>query len=596
MSEPDISPLARRLAEENNVEWRGLHGSGGGGKVVERDVLEYLARVMAGDEDLDPTPEPLPEGMTAWPEDDLAGFQREARAADRGSELDDIQRELSASDRSYEAGSGVEPPFAAAAEGPQAAADLEEISEDIFLFDDDDGGAEERDALDFGAASRAPIDDLDDGLLVAGDDDDDDAEVEEAEEDLLWSGASAASQPDTLPDIFAAESEPSVADAPEDAVDEASLDLFAEPGATTAPRGSTELDIPSFDELDMSADASATAESAEAVEPDEAQVGVSVPAGAAADAVIDATGAGPDSDEGPDDGSEARPEEFDEPAHVGWTAPYASDGGRDLGEPHHRESVGDVDVTQGDRDLDGPAADGTFETAPEPSDAVASAGAEAAALHAADVEAESADEVADVEPWIAPVAMGGVVVEEGSSGLVEPHAVPLVRYGSMLRRHLDLTSLASAQLAVSQEFGEEDPLPPTAFLVRAAAKAMADGGWEGRTLLAAFTDDGLHLSDVGSVARGAFRSLIDAVRGDRGEDVPAEGAALVIADMSGLDVDEAVLNVGAPVLTLGRILYDNQRGSYRSTLTISGDVPPERGARLLAKAAELLDTPIRLVL
>jgi hypothetical protein len=66
--DPDIAPLARRLAEENNVDWRRLAGSGTDGRIVERDVLDFLARVMAGEEDTDPTPEPLPEGVEAWPD------------------------------------------------------------------------------------------------------------------------------------------------------------------------------------------------------------------------------------------------------------------------------------------------------------------------------------------------------------------------------------------------------------------------------------------------------------------------------------------------------------------------------------------------
>jgi hypothetical protein len=66
----DIAPLAQRLAEENNVDWRSLEGSGENGRIVERDVLEYLARVMAGEEATDPTPEPLPEGMEAWLDDE----------------------------------------------------------------------------------------------------------------------------------------------------------------------------------------------------------------------------------------------------------------------------------------------------------------------------------------------------------------------------------------------------------------------------------------------------------------------------------------------------------------------------------------------
>ena len=68
-AEPAISPLARRLAEENNVDWRVLAGSSAGGAVNERDVLDYLEAVMLGQKPLNPTPEPLPEGLGAWPEE-----------------------------------------------------------------------------------------------------------------------------------------------------------------------------------------------------------------------------------------------------------------------------------------------------------------------------------------------------------------------------------------------------------------------------------------------------------------------------------------------------------------------------------------------
>ena len=61
-------------------------------------------------------------------------------------------------------------------------------------------------------------------------------------------------------------------------------------------------------------------------------------------------------------------------------------------------------------------------------------------------------------------------------------------------------------------------------------------------------------------------------------------------------IDEVVLDVDLPVVSLGRILYDNQRGGYRSTLTLAGDLPAEAGARLLSRVAELLDSPVRLVM
>ncbi|MGQ9511296.1 MAG: E3 binding domain-containing protein, partial [Thermaceae bacterium] len=60
MEEPKITPLARRLAEENGIDWRKLQGSGPDGAIVERDVLAFLAKVMAGEVDLPPAPEPPP--------------------------------------------------------------------------------------------------------------------------------------------------------------------------------------------------------------------------------------------------------------------------------------------------------------------------------------------------------------------------------------------------------------------------------------------------------------------------------------------------------------------------------------------------------
>lgn len=80
MSKPNIAPLAKQLAEENNVDWQTIQGSGPAGRIVEKDVLTYLARVMAGDEDLNPTAEPVPEGMGAWPEEDVKSFGSQALA------------------------------------------------------------------------------------------------------------------------------------------------------------------------------------------------------------------------------------------------------------------------------------------------------------------------------------------------------------------------------------------------------------------------------------------------------------------------------------------------------------------------------------
>ncbi|GIW33725.1 E3 binding domain-containing protein [Meiothermus sp.] len=57
MSEVKITPLARRLAEENGIDWRQIKGTGPDGTVVERDILAFLAKVMAGEVNLPPAPE-----------------------------------------------------------------------------------------------------------------------------------------------------------------------------------------------------------------------------------------------------------------------------------------------------------------------------------------------------------------------------------------------------------------------------------------------------------------------------------------------------------------------------------------------------------
>jgi e3 binding domain len=52
MDNVKISPLAKRLAEENSIDWRLISGTGPEGRVIERDILNYLAKIMSGDADL----------------------------------------------------------------------------------------------------------------------------------------------------------------------------------------------------------------------------------------------------------------------------------------------------------------------------------------------------------------------------------------------------------------------------------------------------------------------------------------------------------------------------------------------------------------
>ncbi len=94
-----IAPLARILAEANGIEWQRLQGSGEGGTIVEQDILNYLTRIMSGEEEppstpVDATPEgwtgdeQLPPGMfsadmlsQAGVDSDIAAFVEQSRPA-----------------------------------------------------------------------------------------------------------------------------------------------------------------------------------------------------------------------------------------------------------------------------------------------------------------------------------------------------------------------------------------------------------------------------------------------------------------------------------------------------------------------------------
>jgi hypothetical protein len=598
VSQPEISPLARRLAEENNVDWRDLHGSGAGGKVVERDVLEFLARVMAGEEDLDPTPEPVPEGMEAWPEEDTHSFQQQMRDSSKGVGLEEIQQELSASDRLAE---GVSEPDTAPLQAVPSAYDsgadavTDDISEDIFLFDDEEDaestigwpGGVSAEGSGWEGVPPETDGEPEDELLVAGEDSGgwngglagDALDTEEAE--ALWSGSTPVGTPDSLPDVFRDE-EP----APEPRQDVGGEALFDEDATLPADDGGGALEMPPLGDLDLGGAASATERFDDlrgASEEDE-----SFAAGFQA---------------GFGSGYEHTPEAQE---------PFASDG---YGEEPLGATAADADdgsaaiaaeaVTNGGATPDEPPSAETGE-AEATSDAWISermfeparttelgAELETAAEQLSDRpvgEASAADETA------LPPLSGGMSAE--SAGTV-PSELPLVSYGTLLRRHLDVTALAGAQLAVGLELGESEPLPPGPFLLRAAAKAVAEGGWGDGPVAAVGWDERGQLR-VARIGGAVERPFIDLAH-DLGAALSAassdtSGVSLAVVDMSSLDVDEAVLNVDAPLLTLGRILYDNQRGSYRSTLSLAGDVPPERGARLLARVAELLDAPVRLLL
>ena len=470
MDHSEIAPLAKRLAEENNVDWRRLNGTGHGGQVVERDVLEYLARVMAGDEAVDPTPEPVPEGMAAWPEADVRA------GADAQAEVDPTST----------------------------------IEDDIFIFDD------------------ASSDDAPRGVVS-----------DTREPAPLWTDDEAlvdTSVPSTTTQRF-------------DLDDDDAEGL---------------LDVADDEEdHDVDVDDAPTAFGDEPWPRHGGELGDAFGAGADEDAAIDAQRSR---------GSLALGPELELDGDDAAAGPTLEQGGmRELPDLFMDDAV----AAQGDAD-----AASTDDDTPVFGDEAA----------VAPSVAPSGDAAVAVPPVAEPV--------EPAANLT---ALPLMRYPHVWRRQIDLSALVAAQADLAAEIGRDEPIALQAFLVRAASKALVGASWGGAIAVARVAAEGVRVCQVD--AAGDFADTVAALdvalapsASDEAGGATSDGVALVIADLSDYGVDDAALELDAPVLTLGRVLIDNQSGARRASLALSGEAAKGLdAARLLARVADLLERPVRLV-
>ena len=554
--EPEISPLAKRLAESNNVDWRALRGSGSNGRIIEKDVLDHLAAVMMGDEELNPTAEPLPEGMEAWPEADVASYRTPSAHA-ASSPLNDADDGFLLDTDEPDEGSGsfgtLDRPSAGSSGGVYDAglggAGLSgEGSDDLFALEDELGAGGDpafKDPAFKDSAFKDP-----------------------AFEDDAFYGLVFADEPEAASDSFGLELDAGRSDpggAPENALlDAADLEI----GGFSDGSGEERHDGLTFAE-NAALEASAWDEGEpelllddDPVPPYAKELEVALFDEGVAEARV----------------VEAREESSDEPAD-GPSDAFA-DG------VLSEASSGDADEAPDARALDGSTDLPTG--ALERDSLVGAAGADSR-LGVYDAQPQRAEssrgqsENSADEPEL--VALGAATAPSP--------ALPLVSYGLLLRRHLDLHDLMDAQQALEREMGGAASLG--LLLARAAAKALQSAplgaGGEG-VALARLESDAVKLVALPNAAQRSLRELIE---GGAASEAAGGAPALAVVDLSDAGVDEAVLNLGCPVLTLGRVLYDSEAGGHHSTLSLSGEVGLERGARLLAAVAELLASPVRLV-
>lgn len=139
MSDVKITPLARRLAEENGIDWKQMSGSNPDGTIVERDVLAFLARVMAGEVDLPGSPDPEPMGSMPMP-DAIPDFSQVQAALERqGVSLGDVVPKVAAPSVQTEEIPDLDLDFDLDLDEPMALPDLEEpifAAEPAFAADE----------------------------------------------------------------------------------------------------------------------------------------------------------------------------------------------------------------------------------------------------------------------------------------------------------------------------------------------------------------------------------------------------------------------------------------------------------------------------
>ena len=596
--ESSISPLAKRLAEENNVSWHLLEGSGPSGRVVERDVLEYLARVMSGEAATDPVAEPLPEGVDTRPEDidvlDTVNHLGEQNVTTE-DEFGEALLELDAFEDALEF-----PPVDGARAGSvEPEEDLTEfnfteaLSDDIFVTDEleDDFGAGYKNTHDMDVDGEGVYSSnvYEAGTHKVGVHEADAYKMDNLPEEMLFGDESTgtrfgASAKTPAGDFGAFESE--------DAEEDASTDAFDVGGLEAEPLEAEAFDAGAFDDA---------AFEPELFEPETHVPNIS-PSEADADVFLFDAPPAPDAsfsrdasfikDKGNPDSSEARAfgGESDE---VGNEEAFGAEDASEAQEDDVFEFEGLAGASEAYSETSGGSAPGSQEAArafmpeldPKLDDRAASTEDELDFSGRAEAASPTSD---SAPPAPAPSKADGL-----------PNGVPVAPY-VLLRRHLDLAALLEAQQAVGLEVNKE--VPPTAFLLRAALKALhrvplaasSAEPSEAAVALAVVSADALRVKIVPDVDASfvTLLEMVDTTQQDAAQedDVPAD---LIVTDMSRYSLDEVMLNLSAPVLTLSHM---GNAEDARGVLSLSGDVAPGWGAEFLTSVAELLASPVRLLL
>ncbi len=550
MDDVKISPLAKRLAEENSIDWRVIHGTGPEGRVIERDILTYLAKVMSGEAELPKQPdvsEPPPLAgvpeMGMMPALDSMGLSgASATLAREGVDLSSMLSDPVFNTPSVPATPSAPAFNAATSSAPMVVSeqadtdDLGDLDDAIFDLDlsdlsDEPVTASATDSMAFDVPPPVQAESFVDADATAAQSD--------FEPELIVTDAAPVKSPalETMPPL---ESSPSVPD---------SFDLGFNP-QVNQPALDLSLDAHSDLSLDTHSDLSPDTPSLDAVPSLDSDLVAPVMDFSLTSAVEDAPA-------------------FD----LTLTA-----------EPDHMpEAVSSMPEPQ-ISDLSGPdftpsqASDAqSFLTAPSTPVVEPIA---PAAEPVASVPMTPAPEVA-LTAAVAAASLTPAATEPSTaaSGVAASSAVARDFFKvSVLRRSFRAQALQDAAKQLEHTLGHA---PVAAFLARASGRAQYSGS------LALGRLDGEHLSSaIMPPLEGSFRELTRAVSNAF---FGGSSADLTVLDASDLGVDDLVLPAAGALLSLGRT-HDGL-----ATLTLSGTFNPTTGAAFLERVAALLENPVGLL-
>ena len=538
MDDVKISPLAKRLAEENSIDWRVIHGTGPEGRVIERDILTYLAKVMSGEAELPRQPDvsepPAPAGMPdmgMMPALDSMGLSgASATLAREGVDLSSMLSDPVFNTPSTPATPSVPAFSAAMSSAPMVVSeqadtdDLGDLDDAIFDLDLSDFADEPENSTVFDTPQPVQA-----GSFVNTNP----AEIQtDFEPELIVTDAAAPVKIPPLEVMPPLETSPSLPH---------SFDLGFKP----------EVNQPTLDlSLDASSDLGLDTPSLEAHSLDSS---LAAP-------VMDFSLTQPVEDTPAFDLTLA-PEPDHTPEALSMSEPQISD----LSVPDFTPSQ--ASVTQ------------PFVTEPippvvvEPVTPVVEPIAPALTTPASEVALTAAVAAASLTPAVTEPS------QPTTPGVVASSAVARDFFKvSVLRRSFQAQALHDAAKQLEHTLGHA---PLAAFLARASGRAQYNGS------LALGKLDGEHLSSaIMPPLEGSFRELTRAVSNAY---FGGSSADLTVLDASDLGVDDLVLPASGALLSLGRT-HDGQ-----AMLTLSGSFSPTTGAAFLERVAGLLENPVGLL-